>query len=125
MASTVHIDEAAMEDMLHSPDGLVGVYIMGLSIQAAAQAKAQAPLKDAANESWNPAKSTSYPSLKYPGPFLKSSVRTQFGYTPGGKMYGGAQAVYGPTFFLEEGGGRYGRARKDHFLTTALYEVAL
>jgi hypothetical protein len=126
MASVhVQLDEAAMEELLHSPTGMVGRYIMGLSIQMAAQARALAPLRDPSNASWVPAKSTSYPSAKYPGPFLKPSVKPQFGYTGAGNMYGGVQAAYGPTLFLEEGGGRYGHAIRDHFLTHSLYDVAL
>lgn len=119
----VHLDEAAMDDMLHSPDGLVGVYIHGLGVQAAAIAAAMAPTKSARNESWSPAKSTSYPSVEYPGLLLKASVKPAFGYTKSGNMYGGVNVNYGPTLFLTK------PAKQIHheytFMTDALYGVAL
>jgi hypothetical protein len=119
----VQIDEAAMEDMLTSPDGLVGRYIQGLGIQAAAIAAAMAPTKSPKNESWHPAKSSSYPSIPWPGLTLKASVRPAFGYTKGGQMYGGVNVNYGPTLFLTR------PAKQIHhtytFMTDALYGVAL
>jgi hypothetical protein len=119
----VTIDEAAMDDMLHSPDGLVGRYIQGLGIQAAAIAAAAAPAKQARNESWHPDKSTSYPSIPWPGLTLRASIRPAFGYTKSGAMYGGVNVNYGPTLFLTR------PARQIHhtytFMTDALYGVAL
>jgi hypothetical protein len=119
----VQIDEAVMEDMLHSPDGLVGRYIMGLGIQAAAIAAAMSPVKKPQNESWHPAKSTSYPSVRYPGLVLKASIHPAFGYAKSGQMYGGVNVAYGPTLFLTR------PAKQIHeeytFMTDALYGVAL
>jgi hypothetical protein len=119
----VQIDEAAMDDMLHSPDGLVGRYILGLGVQAAAIAKAMAPTKSPRNESWHPAKSTSYPSIEFPGLTLSASIRPAFGYSSNGAMYGGVNVNYGPTLFLTR------PARQIHhvytFMTDALYGVAL
>lgn len=119
----VHLDEAAMEDMLHSPDGLVGTYIAGLGVQAAAIARAMAPAKDPRNESWHPLKSTSYPSIEHPGLMLKATIKQAFGYTKDGQMYGGVNVAYGPTLFLTR------PAKQIHheytFMTDALYGVAL
>jgi hypothetical protein len=119
----VQLDEAEMEDMLQSPDGLVGRYIAGLGIQAAAIAKAMAPRKDLRNESWHPTKSTSYPSIPWPGLTLAASIHPAFGFTKGGSMYGGVNVNYGPTLFLTR------PARQIHhinlFMTVALYSVAL
>lgn len=121
----VYLDEAEMDDMLHSPDGLVGVYINGLAIQAGYAARALAPAKSPHNESWIPAKSTSYPSLKFPDPAdgLRASIKSVFGYNKAGNMYGGVNVSYGPTLFLTR------PARQIHreytFMTDALYGVAL
>lgn len=123
--AVVIFDNAEMEDMLQSPDGLVGVYINGLAVQMGYAARAQAPAKSPENESWMPAKSTSYPSAKWPVPAggLKSSIKSVFGYNKAGQMYGGVNAAYGPTLFLSR------PARQIHrqyaFMTDALYEVAL
>jgi hypothetical protein len=120
----VQLDEAAMEDMLHSPDGLVGVYINGLAVQMGFAARAGAPARAPQNESWIPAKSTSYPSLKFPDTeTLRASIKSVFGYNKAGNMYGGVNVVYGPTLFLTR------PARQIHreylFMTDALYGVAL
>jgi hypothetical protein len=123
MAVRVDIDEAELDDMLHSPDGLVGHYIQGLGIQAAAIARAMAPRKDLKNMSWSPAKSTSYPSIEFPGLTLVSSINAAFGYNKAGNMYGGVNVNYGPTLFLTK------PAKQIHheyaFMTEALYGVAL
>ena len=114
-----------MDDMLHSPDGLVGRYINGLAIQAGYAARALAPAKQPENESWMPLKSTSYPSARYPDPEggLKASIKSVFGYNKAGNMYGGVNAAYGPTLFLAR------PARQLHrqytFMTDALYGLAL
>jgi hypothetical protein len=123
VAVRVDIDEAAMDDMLHSPDGLVGKYIAGLGIQAAAIARAMAPRKELHNMSWSPAKSTSYPSIEFPGLTLEASIKPAFGYNKTGNMYGGVNVNYGPTLFLTK------PAKQVHheyaFMTEALYGVAL
>lgn len=120
----VRLDEAAMEDMLHSEDGLVGRYIRGLGIQAAAIAKALAPERKARNMSWSQSKSTSYPSVKWPGQLLKSSVHAAFGYSKTGQMYGGVNAAYGPTLFLTKPAEQIHTGRS-LFMTDALDSVAL
>ena len=121
----VQLDEAAMDDMLHSPDGLVGTYINGLAIQMGYAARAGAPAKSPQNESWMPVKSTSYPSLKYPSPEggLRASIKSVFGYTKAGNMYGGVNAAYGPTLFLTKPAKQIHRVYT--FMTDALYGVAL
>lgn len=123
--AVVIFDNTEMDDMLRSPDGLVGRYINGLAVQMGFAARAKAPSKSPENESWLPAKSTSYPSAKWPTPEggLRSSIKSVFGYNKAGNMYGGVNAAYGPTFFLTR------PARQIHreytFMTDALYEVAL
>lgn len=123
MAVTLNLDETELEDMLQSPDGLVGRYINGLSIQMGNAARSGAPAKSPLNESWHPAKSTSYPSAKWPGQTLRESIHAVFKYNKAGQMYGGVNAAYGPTLFLTK------PARQIHreytFMTDALYEVAL
>lgn len=124
MAVRLVLNDAAMEDMLHSEDGLVGRYIRGLGIQAAAIAKAAAPTRKARNASWNPAKSTSYPSVKYPGTLLKASVHAAFGYGKAGNMYGGVNVAYGPTLFLTKPAEQIHSGRS-LFMTDAIDSVAL
>lgn len=123
--AVVLLDSAAMDDMLQSPDGLVGTYINGLAVQMGYAARAGAPSKAPENESWHPAKSTSYPSAKWPEPAggLKASIKSVLGYNKAGQLYGGVNAAYGPTFFLTR------PARQIHrqytFMTDALYGAVL
>jgi hypothetical protein len=123
MANLVHIDDRALDDLLHSPDGLVGVYVEGLSIQMAAQAKALAPVMDRSNFSSFGKKMNERFQYGPPG-FTKARTHSQFGYDKAGNMYGGVAAPYGPTLFLEQPA-RQLHGNRRAFLTDSLYDVAL
>jgi hypothetical protein len=114
----VEWDDAALYDLLHSIDGPVGRWLSEKVGEMTAIAEATAPIQKQKNWSWGK-DSTSYlpRSLGY----LKGSVRPHIGYTVHGDLFGGTDAAYGPTLFLEEGGGRYGHAQRIPFLSEALY----
>jgi hypothetical protein len=111
-------DDVALEALLNSIDGPVGRYIQEKMIQMTTLAEIAAPVQKRQNWSWG-RNSTSYMprSLGY----LKGSIRPHLGYTVSGKLYGGTDAAYGPTLFLERGGGRYGHAELIPFMSAALY----
>lgn len=97
----VHLDEAALEDMLNSPDGPVGAVIEELSDKAADVARAAAPVMKPENMGhWG----HRYNPLYQYGPpgNTKARIRPSFPrYNSQGQLYGGVNAPYGPTLFLE------------------------
>jgi hypothetical protein len=120
--ATIDWDDASIEDMLHSLDGPVGKFITAKSLEMTALAQVGAPLQKPKNWSWG-RNSTSYEPRSFG--YLKGSVHPSVGYTKAGQLYGGTNAMYGPTFFLEYGGGRYGHARRIPFMSTALYAATI
>lgn len=118
----VRWDDAAIFDLLHNIDGPVGRWITEKSAEMTSLAEIGAPLQKPKNWSWG-VNSTSYMprSLGY----LKGSVRPVIGYTKAGHLFGGTNAAYGPTLFLEDGGGRYGHAERIPFMTSALYAAVM
>lgn len=116
----VNWDEAALEDLLHSIDGPVGQFLTEKAESMADLVKADAPLQKPQNWSWGK-NSTSYMPRSFG--YLKASVRPKVGYTKDGTLYGGVNAFYGPTLFLER------PARQMHhvypFMSDALYSVTI
>lgn len=111
-------DDAALEDLLHSIDGPVGRFVKEKTAQMTTAAEAKAPIQKPKNYSWGRDSSSYLPrSLGY----LKGTVRPVIGYTRGNQLFGGANAAFGPTLFLERGGGRHGHARLIPFMTESLY----
>ena len=118
--NSVQWDDAALWDLLQGVDGPVGQWLTEAVSTLTAVVETAAPVQKRQNWSWG-RNSTSYMprSLGY----LKGTVRPVIGYTKGGQLFGGVNAAYGPTLFLEEGGGRYGHARHIPFMSTSLYAV--
>lgn len=114
----VEWDDAALNDLLHSVDGPVGQWLVKKVGEMTAIAEAVAPVQKRKNWSWG-RNSTSY--MPRSVGYLKGSIRPVIGYTKSGDLFGGTNAAYGPTLFLEEGGGRYGHAERIPFMSTALY----
>jgi hypothetical protein len=114
-------DEEALEALLNSPDGPVGQMLAELASQAAAVARAAAPVQTPRTYSWGKKHSTSY--MPWSGGYTKANVRAVMGYTKGGTLFGGVNAPYGPTLFLEK------PAKQMHhsypFLTTGLYSLSI
>ncbi len=115
-------NDAALYDLLHSMDGPVGKWLAEKSLEMTSAAMAGAPIQKPKNFSWGK-HSTSYMPRSFG--YLKGSVRPHMGYTKTGMLYGGTNAAYGPTLFLERGGGRYDHAERIPFMTTALYSVTI
>jgi len=115
-------NDAALEDLLHSMDGPVGRFIAEKSAEMTSLAVAGAPIQKPQNYSWG-RDSTSYMPRSFG--YLKAGIRPHMGYTKSGNLYGGTNAPYGPTLFLEEGGGRYGHAERIPFMSAALYAVTI
>src|SRR5579859_4787786 len=101
-------------------DGPVGRFLAAKAAEMAALAVAEAPLQQRKNWSWG-RHSTSYipRSLGY----LKGSVTPHMGYTRGGTIFGGVNAAYGPTLFLEKPADQMHHAYP--FLSTALYAATM
>lgn len=114
-------DEAALKDLLHSLDGPVGRYITEKAAELTASITIAAPLQKRRNWSWNLAKSTAYEpaSLGY----LKGSVRMKVGYTKAGQLYGGTNAAYGPSLFLEQPAEQL--HHKIPFMSASLYALSV
>jgi hypothetical protein len=116
----INWDNAALEDLLNSPTGLVGEYLEEKAEEAVAIATAAAPLQTPRTWSWGKHSSSYMPrSFGY----LKGNIRLHTGYTKGGTFFTGVNAPYGPTLFLEQ------PARQLHhaypFLSAALYAVTV
>ena len=115
-------DDAALWDLLHSMDGPVGKWLAEKSLEMTSMAIVGAPIQKPRNWSWG-RDSTSYTPRSFG--YLKGSVRPHMGYTKDGTLYGGTNSAYGPTLFLERGGGRHDHAERIPFMTTALYSVTI
>lgn len=123
MAEFVNWDDRALEDLLQGVDGPVGRWLTEKVTSMTAYAVAGAPVRKPKNFSWGK-RSTSYPRVPEFG-YLKSSIRPVIGYTARGQLFGGTNAAYGPTLFLQDGGGPHHGAERIPFLTAALYAVTL
>ncbi len=116
----VTINEAAVEWLTNSPDGPVGRFIEEKTIQMTAAAVAAAPIQKPQNYSWGP-HSTSY--MPRSSGYLKSMIKPHFGYTRGGTIFGGVNAPFGPTVFLQKPADQLHHSYP--FMTTALYSVTI
>ena len=121
---TVHLDYVAIGEMLNDPDGPVGSVIEELSNKATDIARAAAPVMERRNFSmWGAAFDPVY-QYGPPGK-TKGSIRVHFpAFNNRGQLYGGVNAPYGPTLFLER------PARQIHsaqymFMSAALLGVEL
>ena len=110
-----------LEQMLNSPDGLVGKMLEDLAARATMVAKAAAPTQKPENYSWGKKRSTSY--MPWSGGYTKARVVPHMGYTKAGILFSGVNAPYAPTLFLEK------PARQMHtshpFMSTALYSISI
>lgn len=124
MANSVKLDPEALEDLLNSPDGPVGLVIAELSEKAAGIARTAAPVMNQRNYSrWG---HLFDPLYQYGPPgATKASVRASgFRFNKLGELYSGVNVNYGPTLFLQR------PARQIHsaqymFMTTALNGIEL
>ncbi|HEY1705583.1 MAG TPA: hypothetical protein VGG75_38345 [Trebonia sp.] len=129
----VNLDAVAMDWLLNDPAGPVGVLIADMSEKAAAIARTAAPVMVTGSR-WPPSNFSHWgkafnPRFQYgdtgPGD-TRASVRwSGFLYNGLGQMYSGVNVNYGPTLYLQQGGGRHGHAIRHPFMTTALDTVQL
>jgi hypothetical protein len=113
-------NEAELEWLTHSLDGPVGRFLAEKAAEMAAIAMTLAPVQKPSNWSWG-RNSTSYEprSLGY----LKSTITPHMGFTRSGMMFGGVNAAYGPTLFLEKPADQMHSVYP--FMSTALYAAVI
>lgn len=100
MENYVIINDAWLEELLNTPEGPVGVKLGEMSERMTAVAKAAAPVMKPENRShWGKMYD---PAFQYGDPdALKVKTRQHFpGYTRAGKIFGGTDAPFAQTFFL-------------------------
>ena len=112
----VHLDEGAVEEMLNTPDGPVGVLLDELSSRAATVARVIAPVMRSRYHS-------EYYQYGPPG-YTKGKIRQHFPAYSNGQLYGGVNAPYGPTLFLERPA-RQIHTTRYRFMSMALDTVEL
>jgi hypothetical protein len=113
-------NDAELEWLLNSMDGPVGRFLAEKAAEMAAVATVFAPVQSPRNWSWGRRSSSYMPrSLGY----LKGSVTPHMGYTRSGRIFGGVNAAYGPTLFLEQPADQLHHAYP--FLSTALYAAVI
>lgn len=113
-------NDAELEWLLNSMDGPVGKFLAEKAAEMAAIAMALAPVQQVKNWSWGRNSSSYMPrSLGY----LKGSVTPHMGYTRGGTIFGGVNAAYGPTLFLEKPADQMHSVYP--FMSTALYAAVI
>ena len=113
------IDDAALEDLLNSPDGLVGQLIAELDEQAAAVARADVPVRKIPGDRRHRAGRGS--SARPPGYTKASSVVHGPVVGSRGGLYGGVNAPADPAIFLERPARQM--SRRYPFLTTGLDSI--
>lgn len=124
MSVHVELDLVAIDELLNSPDGPVGLVIAELSDKAAAIAKEAAPVMKVPKNLSRWGKMFD-PRYQY-GPLgmTKAGVHAHFpAFNKLGGIYGGVNAPYGPTLFLERPAIQV--RVLEMFMTRALYTVEL
>ena len=109
----VHIDQVALDELLNSPDGPVGRFLLELSEQAATVARGAVRVRSTPSRS---PRSNSAP----PG-FTLASIRPHVAWDSRGRIYGGVNAAFDPSIFLEHPAIQM--HREYPFLTTGLYSL--
>lgn len=118
-------NDDAIDRLVNDEYGPVGQMLAELSEKMTVVAKGAVPVQSPRTFSWGKKHSTSY--LPWSGGYTKMTTHSAMGYDKSGQLFGGTNAPYGPTIFLEREGFRAnGMPRALHpFLTTALESVAL
>jgi hypothetical protein len=114
-------DEAALDDLLNSLDGPVGRFIWDLSVKAATIAEAEVHVRPGTPSS----ATTGRTSNAYPPGYTKKRIRPHLARgAMTGRLYGGVNAPYTPSTWLETPASQI--AEKGHkfpFLTTGVYSL--
>lgn len=113
-------NDAALWELLQSMDGPVGRWLTKKTAELTSLVLASAPLQKPQNYSWG-ANSTSY--MPRSSGYLKASIRPHMGYTKTGMLFGGTNAAYGPTLFLEKPADQL--HHRIPFMSVPLYAVTL
>lgn len=113
-------NDAELEWLAHSPEGPVGQFLAEKAVEMAALVMTLAPVQQVKNWSWGRNSSSYMPrSLGY----LKGSVTPHLGATRSGMLFGGVNAAYGPTLFLEKPADQMHHVYP--FMSTALYAAVI
>lgn len=120
----VVLNPAALDELLNSPAGPVGVVVAELSVKAAEVAKALAPVMKQRNYShWVRAFDPRY-QYGPPGATKRSVHMSGFRFNALGQLYSGVNVNYGPTLFLERPAEQI-HSTEYMFMTDALNAVSL
>lgn len=111
-------NEDAFEEILNAPGGLVANFIWELSLEAAGVATAVVHVRPG-----TPASATTGPrSNAYSPGYTKARIRPHLAWgSRTGKVYGGVNAPYTPSTWLETPAEQY--HREYPFLTTGLWSL--
>lgn len=118
MFAEVNFHEDALDELLNTPGGPVGVTIDELSHKAAGIAEAIAPVME--RKRFDP-----YKQYGPPGATKKSVRPSGFRFNGLGQMYSGVNVDYGPTAFLEFPARQYKGSTEWMFMTHVLEEIEI
>lgn len=119
-------DDAAFEEMLNGPGGLVADFIWDLSLEAAAVAIATVHVRPGTPASATTGIYTRKPSNARPPGYTKARIRPHLAWgSRTGHMYGGVNAPADPSIFLEYLPHTDQYHRPYPFLTTGLWAINL
>lgn len=111
------LNPAALDELLNTPEGPVGLVIDELSDRATQLARVYTPVLK-----------RKYQPLHMYGPSgeTKASVhKSGFRFNQLGQMYNGVNVNFGPTVFLQQPASQYNGARTWMFMTHALNDISL
>jgi hypothetical protein len=115
---TIIWDEEALDDLLNSLDGPVGRFIWELSVKAAAIATEEVHVRPGTPSS----ATTGRTSNAYSPGYTKRRIRPHLARgAVTGKLYGGVNAPYTPSTWLETPAEQYHKTYP--FLTTGVYSL--
>jgi hypothetical protein len=112
----VHLDDAAIYDMLNGADGPVAAMLYEISERAAAVARAVVPVRVPDIDTGRRRRHSRGVSTSYPPGYTLVSIHENVHWY-NGLIYGGVAAVEEPTIFLEDPAEQM--KRKYPFLSTA------
>ena len=117
MSDFVDWDEKALDSLLNSVEGPVGMFIFELSVRASIVAAMVVHIRPGTASS----ATTGPTSDARPRGFTKARITPHMGYNKRGRLYGGVNAPADPAIFLEK------PAEQEHdkypFLTTGLWSL--
>jgi hypothetical protein len=116
MPNHIELDQAAIDDLLHDPEGPVGEFLAEAAAQITSDARTRAPVMNRKNY-----RSEKSNAVRPPGTTRGSVHSHGPAIDAAGDLYSGANALADPTIFLEAPAKQM--HRQYPFLTTGLWSV--